>query len=244
MAPDFEKVELAGGRAVLYRADCLEVLAAGLLKCDAIVTDPPYGIGFQHSGDKKPRAIVDTLGNERSSTLVRSRGCKIIGDDAPFDPAPWLSFSRVLFFGADRFRDRLPIGGSFLCWDKSVGIGPADSFVDAEFLWTNLQSVRRNAFRHLWKGITGEGKDRTAKGRPRHHVSQKPREVMRWCIETVRSPIRGTICDPYAGSGSTGIAALSLGYRFIGVEIDPDHFETARARIADFWEKHGAGDAA
>ena len=47
---DFEKTELADGRAVLYRGDSLELLKAGLLKCDAIVSDPPYGIGYQHSG--------------------------------------------------------------------------------------------------------------------------------------------------------------------------------------------------
>ncbi len=241
--PEFEKVELAGGRAVLYRADCLEVLAAGLLKRDAIVTDPPYGIGFKHSGYKKARPIVDSLGTTRRSKLVRSRDCTIQGDDAPFDIQPWLGFKRVLVFGADRFKDSIPNSGSFLFWDKSVGIGAADSFVDAEFMWTNLVSVKRNVCRHLWKGIVGEGKDRTAKGKPRRHLSQKPRELMRWCIQTVRAPIGGVICDPYAGSGSTGIAALSLGYRFIGVEIVPEHFETARARIADFWEKHGAGDA-
>lgn len=52
---DFEKIELAHGRAVhgravLYRGDSLELLKAGLLKCDAIVTDPPYGIGYHHAG--------------------------------------------------------------------------------------------------------------------------------------------------------------------------------------------------
>ena len=49
MAPDFEKVELADGRAVMYRGDCLGLLAAGLLKCDAISSDPPYGIAFKLS---------------------------------------------------------------------------------------------------------------------------------------------------------------------------------------------------
>lgn len=81
MAPDFEKVELAGGRAVLCRADCLEVLAAGLLKCDAIGSDPPYGIGFQHSGGG--------IGNLRSPR-VESYQERIIGveiDPKHFDTA-------------------------------------------------------------------------------------------------------------------------------------------------------------
>lgn len=71
----------------------------------------------------------------------------------------------------------------------------------------------------------------------RVHVSQKPVELMRWCIDKVR-PIPGLpILDPYMGSGSTAIAALSLGYKFIGCEIDPEHFDAARRRIEHFYKE-------
>ena len=66
---------------------------------------------------------------------------------------------------------------------------------------------------------------------------------MRWCIQKLKPPPGGVILDPYAGSGSTGIAALSLGYRFTGVEIDPGHFDTMRQRIEAWWAEHGS-DAA
>jgi site-specific DNA-methyltransferase (adenine-specific) len=48
----------------------------------------------------------------------------------------------------------------------------------------------------------------------------------------------GWILDPFMGSGSTGVAALMTGHRFIGVDIDPGHFETACARIEQYWSGH------
>jgi len=44
---------------------------------------------------------------------------------------------------------------------------------------------------------------------------------------------RGTVLDPFMGAGATGIAALQLGRKFIGIELDPIHFETACKRIED-----------
>ena len=61
----------------------------------------------------------------------------------------------MLIFGADHYRDRLPQGGTFVAWDKSCGMGPADSFADAEFAWTNAR-VKRNVLRYLWKGVACE----------------------------------------------------------------------------------------
>ena len=63
---------------------------------------------------------------------------------------------------------------------------------------------------------------------------------MRWCIDKVR-PLTGLpVLDPYMGSASTAIAALSLGHSFIGCEIDSGHFDIACKRIEEFYEKQGA----
>ena len=217
---DFEKIELAGGRVVLYRGDSLELLNAGLLKCDAIVSDPPYGIVFQHSG--------------RGGGIKATRCAdKIIGDDAPFDPAPWLAHAGdkpVVLFGADHFKTRLPEGGRFICWDKSCGQGPAVTFYDAEFAWTNRHNPR-SIFRHFWAGAMRADDGFDAKTKGRAHVSQKPVNLMAWCIEHARIGLDKVVLDPYMGAGSTGVAALLSGRRFVGVEIDPGHFATACARI-------------
>ena len=224
-----EKVELAGGRAVLYRGDSLALLNAGLLKCDAIVSDTPYGIGFQHSGMG--------MGGIKATSCAD----KIIGDDAPFDPAPWLAHAGdkpVVLFGADHFKTRLPEGGRFICWDKSCGQGPATTFSDAEFAWTNRRNPR-SIFRHFWAGAMRADDGFDAKTKGRAHVSQKPVNLMAWCIEHARIGLDKVVLDPYMGAGSTGVAALLSGRCFVGVEIDPGHFATACARIEEAARRMG-----
>ena len=200
------------GNAELWHGDCREVLPH--VSADACVTDPPYGIGYVHSGGGI--GVGDR----------RNHGVPIHGDDQPFDPEQLLRFPTVLMFGADHFRSRLPDGGTFIAWDKSCGIGPADSFADAEFAWTNLK-LKRNVIRFLWKGVACEkaGED----GGRRWHPTTKPQGVMGWCLQQM--PQARTICDPYMGSGSTGCAALALGRRFVGIEIDRRYFDVACERI-------------
>lgn len=154
----------------------------------------------------------------------------IIGDDQPFDPSPWVKHGGdhpIVLFGADHYKTSLPDGGRFICWDKSCGQGNAAQFVDAEFAWTNRRNPRA-IYRHFWMGAMRAGKHANEK---RHHVSQKPVELMAWCMEHARVGIGKTVLDPYMGSGSTGIACLMTGRKFVGVEIDPGIFEVACARI-------------
>lgn len=224
-------VTLADGRAVLYCGDSLAMLHAGLLpKWDALVSDPPYGIGYQHSGGGRGW-----------------KGCvpktdRIHGDDSDFDPRTWTQAAGdkpVVLFGADHYKTRLPEAGRFLCWDKSCGHGPAASFVNAEFMWTNRRNPR-TIVRHFWMGRMRADDGADGK-RVRHHVSQKPVSVMQWCIEHARIGLDRVVLDPYMGSGSTGVAALLSGRRFLGVEIDDAHFEIACQRIEAAWRRMQAG---
>jgi site-specific DNA-methyltransferase (adenine-specific) len=211
-----EKVTI--GNCELWHGDCREVLPL-LQGVDAIVSDPPYGIAYQHSGGGKaaPGAKLPP---------VRNAKMPIANDAAAFDPTHLLGFESVLIFGADHYRDKLPAGGTLVAWDKSCGIGPADSFADAEFAWTNAR-VKRNVLRYLWKGVACE-KAGEENGK-RYHPTQKPIGVMQRCIELL--PAAAVICDPYMGSGSTGVAALRIGRRFIGIECDRRYFDVACERI-------------
>lgn len=65
-----------------------------------------------------------------------------------------------------------------------------------------------------------------------HHPTVKPVDLMRYLCRLVTPP-RGVVLDPFAGSGSTGVAAIAEGFRFVGVELSPEYFEIATARIRD-----------
>lgn len=213
------------GNATLYLGDCREILPT-LPKVDAVITDPPYGIAYQHSGGGKGVHAAVKRGDPDSA---RNANRPIAGDDEPFDPAHLLELApSVLMFGADHFRDRLPAGGTFIAWDKHCGRGPNDSFADCEFAWANFKT-KRNIIRYLWKGVACEkfGED----GGKRYHPTTKPQGVMHACLDMV--PEARVILDPYMGSGSTGVAAVARGLTFIGCEIDPDYFEIACRRIED-----------
>jgi site-specific DNA-methyltransferase (adenine-specific) len=84
-----------------------------------------------------------------------------------------------------------------------------------------------------WEGQTnGSGKPMgPIKPSRNHHPTVKPTDLMRWLVRLVTPP-GGLVWDPFMGSGSTGKAAMLEGFRFAGADLDPDHVEIARARIA------------
>ena len=210
------------GHATLYLASCSDVLGV-LPACEAVVTDPPYGIAYVHSGGGR-----GTPGR-RDRRSHRNALMPIHGDSITFDPSHLLGLApSVLMFGADHYRARLPDGGTWIAWDKHCGRGPNDSFADAEFAWTNVK-VKRNVIRYLWKGVACEkaGED----GGRRYHPTTKPVGLMLECLARVGGS--GLVLDPYMGSGSTGVACIRAGRPFVGVEINPDYFDIACQRIDD-----------
>jgi DNA modification methylase len=197
----------------LYNCDCLEFMKTLPDKSiDAVITDPPYGIGYCHGSRK---------GGEKMGT----DGMSIIGDGAQFDPSPFLSFDKICLWGANYYADKLPVSSRWLVWDKRNGI-PSNDQADCELAWTNQNGVARLMTRY-WNGAQAKEKyeDRT-------HPNQKPVSLMIWCMEVLGIPETATIFDPYAGSATTAIACLRTGRNFIGCEIDPGYFAIAQQRIA------------
>lgn len=203
------KVEI--GNATLYLGDCMDILPT-LDKVDAVITDPPYGI------------------NENSKK-VASRGKlaapKDYGDfdwDKAPPPDALIELIRTkgqhqAFFGGNYFT--LPPTSCWLVWDKLNG---NNDFADCELAWTNWpKAVRRLQWR--WNGMIRQGNEE------RYHPTQKPLEVMKWVIELC--PKSETILDPFMGSGTTGVAAVQMGRKFIGIEREPKYFEIACKRIED-----------
>lgn len=200
------------GDCTLYCADCLDVMKDMPDKSvDCVVTDPPYGIAHVMSqGGLSPR-------NTRP----------IVGDDKPFNPTPFFRWPCIMF-GGDHFANKLP-GGVLHVWDKNPNGAVSDAFSDAELIWTSWVCARR-IFRHLWKGMCQASEKG---GKQRWHPTQKPVALMEWCINKTT----GTVLDPFMGSGTTGVACVNLGRKFIGIEIDPDYFEIACRRIEEAYQQ-------
>lgn len=210
------------GEADLYLGDCREILPT-LDRADLMVADPPYGIGYTHSGGG---GIF--VNGERKSTKFGNT--KIVGDDAPFEPGPEIlnAAEALCLWGAIHYANSLPLkpGDRWLAWDKGFAEVPTISFSHFEAAWTSRKGACRLK-KWVWHGCFRQ-EEGNREGRV--HPTQKPIGIMRWSIEQT-APRARTVLDPFMGSGTTGVACAQLGKRFVGIEIDPGYFDTACSRI-------------
>ena len=204
----WQQARIIGGQ-LLIQGDCLEVMAV-LPKVDAVVTDPPYGIGADKAAAKN-----------------RGKGGWVYYGDTDWDaaPPPAEVFERMLamsdeqiVWGGNYFTAHLPPRMRWLAWDK----GQRDfSLADFELAWTSQQKAAR-FFNYARAKALGDGK---------RHPTQKPVALMEWCLGFL--PDARTILDPFMGSGTTLVACQRLGRQGIGIELDPDYFETACRRVQE-----------
>jgi site-specific DNA-methyltransferase (adenine-specific) len=135
-------------------------------------------------------------------------------------PSAWLwglmmeKATHLIVWGGNYFP--LPPSQTFLVWDK---MQPENfSLAMCEQAWC---SFKKPAKMHRLSVTSYE----------KEHPTQKPVRLMEWCID--HAPESGTICDPYMGSGTTGVAAVKMGKTFVGIEREPKYFEIACKRIED-----------
>jgi site-specific DNA-methyltransferase (adenine-specific) len=202
----------------IFHGDCREIVPQ-LGKFDLLLTDPPYGIDYRPD-----------YGNRRlpnGGWMQRSEGVKVHGDNKPFDPVPILKFAtHSILWGANHYCVRLPDGtGSWLIWDKRCGIVPPRCQSDCEIAWSSVD-VGDRIFRHLWDGMLKASE----RGISRVHPTQKPIELMAWCMKLI--PDCQTIIDPFMGSGTTLRAAKDLGRKAVGIEIEEKYCEIAAKRMS------------
>lgn len=189
----------------LYLGDCREVLP--VVQADALVTDPAYGIN---------------AARDRKSQKHGWRDYAAAGWDKERTPPELvnLAISRAkhsVIWGGNYWSDTLPRTSKWLSWDK----GQTDfSLADFELAWCSFDGAARRINYARSKAMQ-DGKE---------HPTQKPVEVMKWCIEQLPAGC-ATILDPFMGSGTTGVASVALGKRFLGIEVEQHFFDIACRRI-------------
>lgn len=219
------KVYYDGAGIRLYHGDCAEVEVA----CDLIVTDPPYGQEFQSgrsdlwgpiAGDDDLPGVTDRL-KIALAGLRRSRHIYIFGNRFDLSKLPLCGLTEIIW-------DKETVG----LGDLSIPWGPQHekiTFGVHESSQANRDKGSGNLAARLRKGSIIRSL-RPVSGRVMNHPTEKPIDVLRQLIES-SSVIGETVYDPFAGSGSTLIAAAIEGRNAIGVEIEERYCETAAKRI-------------
>ena len=203
------------GAATLMLGDCRDVLPT-IGAVDAVVTDPPYGMNLNTDNRRFSGGNVASVA-KRGNNIGTANGAPIYGDDQPFDPSPFMLGDEQIFWGFNHFSSRLP-RGACLVWVKRNDAAFGSFLSDGETAW-HSRGMGVYCFRDLSNnGITHE----------RAHPTQKPESLMRWCLGRVRGE---TILDPFMGSGTTGVAAVQMGRKFIGIELDAGYFDISCRRI-------------
>jgi DNA modification methylase len=199
------------GDCRLILADCRDVLPT-LGRVDAVVTDPPYGMAEKLSGS----------GSGRWKKLYDEKGGFSWDKEAPqiVLELPAMANTAIIW-GGNFFQ--LPPSRSWLVWNKIIR---NFSTSVCELAWTNLDSPI-DAFDYSHGQLATEGKQ---------HPTQKPLPLMIWCIKQCK-PAAQTILDPFMGSGTTGVACVNLGRKFIGIEREERYFDIACKRISEAYKQ-------
>ena len=206
------------GDCVLYLGDC-SVILPQLQEFDLILTDPPYGIG---ESKKAARRTASFRGNARWKN-----GYPTDYEHSEWDNEPASNYiiklaisgsTEQIIFGGNFFN--LPPSPCWLVWDKEN----TGDFADCELAWTSFnKAVRR--IKYLWNGFQKKHPEK------RFHPTQKPLAVMEWCL--THAPDAKTVCDPFMGSGTTGVACARKGLHFTGIEREEKYFDIACKRIEE-----------
>ena len=196
------------GDATLYLGDCREILP-GLPMDVAVITDPPYGVGFEYEGAPDDQeswrqlmlAVVPEMQKRPVTVMPCGKRLELGWWWANFPP----KWSLCWYKGASPTLS--PIG--FSDWEEHLVWGKPPKQIHDYFSTIVVASA-------LPKD-TG-------------HPCPKPVRWAEWLISRFTEPM-GTALDPFMGSGTTGVACANLGRKFIGIEIEPKYFDIACERI-------------
>lgn len=224
-------------RATLYLGDSREILPTlPRASVDLIATDPPYGVAFRSS--MRPPA-------ERFDAIVGDDGSLDVLDALAAAVLALRNCRHVYVFGysPDDLRDPMKLGGTAdLVWDKeNTGMGDLSlPWAPAHERITFGVHVKSAANRERGDGalaarLRSASVLRVARPNSRgvsRHPTEKPVALMRRLIES-SSSLGELVLDPFAGCGSTLVAAVLAGRRAVGIEVAEKYAEIAAKRLAE-----------
>jgi len=198
------------GDCTLYQGDCLEIMPT-LGKVDAVVTDPPYGLGdWNNRGTNKKRPFDSNETQKWDKPISQSH----------VDLMRGISTYQIMW-GGNYFLDLLPRTKQMFVWNKNIR---NMHFNDCEIAWCSQFREASRVF------------DLSPNGQKKEHPTAKPLPLMMWCVEKLPKDAQ-TILDPFMGSGTTGVACAKLGRKFIGIELEPKYFDIACERIQKAYDQ-------
>lgn len=206
----YERREIIGD-ATLYLGCCLEILPT-LGKVDAVITDPPFGVGN----------FVQTTGRKFGRGVSYGKAVNWNESGPPpefFEHIRRISAHRIVW-GANFFNCFEPKGGAII-WDKAQSMpnfSKADIASCTHFKKTELVRIPWTNFTVAHEAATD-------------HPCERPVSLYEWCIDYLPGHV-ASVLDPFMGSGSCGVAAARMGRSFIGIEREPQWFEAACERIS------------
>lgn len=220
------------GDCTLYLGDCLEILPT-LEKVDAVITDPPYGVGIDY-GENYDDRRKDYWEWLRSVICAARAACPLVAFTHRV-PAlkeitgwDWVGvWNKPGAFGAR-------VGNSCILphWEPIFMFGIHASGTKSEYtadvFTCNPEPAKA--------GIKGIGREKWQKSVLTSHPCPKPVALYNQLVTTLGQNA-DVLADPFMGSGTTGVACANLGRKFIGIEIEPKYFDIACERIENAYRQ-------
>ena len=188
-----------------YLGDCMDYLREMPDKSiDLAIVDPPYGIGEKFKGGK--------TGKMQFNEIV-SKGWDIPPSNGYFKELFRVSRKQIVW-GGNYFQ--LPPSRCFICWDKQIS--EDFSLAMCELAWCSFDALAKI----VRIPVPHDGN--------RIHPTQKPVKLYKWILSHYANP-GDLILDTHVGSGSSLVACREMGFKYIGIEIDPDYYAEAKKRV-------------
>lgn len=205
----------------IYNMDCLEgmrLMKEQGLKADWVITDPPYGIGY----DKLANVVSGTQYG-RSATAKKvyaSKGWDDIRIGVDIIDLMRECSNEQIIFGGNYYADILPPTKSWVVWNKrSYALTDRNDFADCELAWCSKGVAR--VFNYMYNGML---QDDMKNKDERFHPTQKPTQLW-YKLLNFYTKEGDLILDPFAGSQSLRIACHKLNRNYIGFEIDKEYYQ-------------------